>query len=167
MPSSKTIVFVIVGLAVVVVAGLWLYVDERGAQAKLAAVDCVTMLPTTFELQGRNVDVSREKTCEVVRLLAEMPPVGDAGDAADPWHYFGRMRIRPKDDVWFLIFVARRSDAFHPMLSLRHRRANGWAVIGVFDAVPVLRMLGLEDRIDMEKLAAPAARIPVDQMSPM
>jgi len=167
--SSRLTVLAIVAVSLLVVAGLWLYLNERGGQAKLAAIDCAAMLPTTFELQGEPVAVNRDETCELLRMVAAMQPVGgESGDSeTDPPHYFGRLRIRPRNDVWFLIFQAYPSEGFRPTFSLRHRRGNGWAIVGRFDAAPVLRLLDAEGGIDMQKLKSPAARTPVDQMTPM
>lgn len=165
--SSRLTVLAIVATALLVVAGLWLYLDEQGAQSKLAAIDCATMLPTTFELQGKRVTITPEQTCTLLHTVAAMQPLATQSSDDDPPHYFGRMRIRPRNDVWFLIFQAYPSEGFRPTFSLRHRRGNGWAVVGRFDAAPVLRQLGVEGSIDIAKLKSPAARTPVDQMSPM
>lgn len=171
MSSSKITVIVLVGLAVLVVAVLALYLNERGSQQKLAGIDCGKMLPTTMELQGTRLPVSREQTCDVIEMVADMQPVDMAGEEEklDPgqWHYFGRMRVRPEDDVWFLVFIAHPAENFRPTFSLRHRKGNGWAIVGRFDAAPILKRLELEGRIDMEKLKSPAALTPVDQMKPM
>lgn len=169
MSSSKLTVLIIVVLSVAVLVALWFYIDERGTQRQLADVDCAALLPTTFELQGKIEGVARDETCELLRVIAAMEPNGDdnANDAADPWHYFGRLRIRPANDAWFLVFMARRSDNFKPVFSLRHRRGSGWSVVGLFDAKPVLERLGALGRIDMAKLQSDSSLTPVDQMVPM
>lgn len=171
MSSSKITVVVLVGVSVLVVAVLALYVNEHGGQQKLTSIDCGKMLPTTMELQGVRLPVSREQTCDMIEMVAGMQSLDTAGveESLDPsqWHYFGRMRIRPSDDVWFLVFIAHPAENFRPTFSLRHRKGNGWAIVGRFDAAAVLKQLELNDRIDMEKLKSPAALTPVDQMSPM
>lgn len=169
MPLSRIILIVfLVALGGVL---LWMrgYVDERGTQGRLAAVECAGLLPTVLEVQGKRIPVSREQTCRVLDTIAHMTPIaeGFARPEEDPWHYYGRMRILPKDDAWFLIFIARAGDNYHPLFSLQHRRANGWSVIGQFDALPVLRILGIEGGIDSVKLRSTGALAPVDQNLPM
>ncbi len=106
---------------------------------------------------------------EMVRMIAGLTPLEgeSANDPANPWHYIGRLRISPENDVWFLIFIARRSEEYRPLLSLLHRNGNGWSVVGMFDAAPVLQKLGVDRRIDWEQVKSPAALTPVDQTTPM
>ena len=169
MTRSRLVVLTIIALAGLAIGATWLFIDEKGDQGKLAKVDCASMLETDLELQGARVPVSREETCDIIRTIAAMQPNGESNrnDESDPWHYFGRMRVRPADDVWFLVFMAHPSDNFKPIISLRHRRGLGWAIVGQFDAEPVLRKLNLLDRIDMAKLKSEAALTPTDQSTPM
>jgi hypothetical protein len=169
MSGSKLTVMAFGGTIMATILAMWFYFDERGTQEQIAAVDCAALLPTNFEMQGRPVDVTGAQTCEVIRMIAAMTPNGDVNhsDDEDPWHYFGRMRIRPKDDVWFLVFMARRAENYKPVFSLRHRRGGGWSVVGVFDAEPVLRALGVAGTIDMARLKSDSALVPTDQSTPM
>jgi len=167
-PSKLTVIAIILlGLALAVTARVF-FAGGRD-HTELARVDCEKIESTAFELQGRRIEVSRGKTCELLRSLAAMTPTADGfeTDPADPWHYYGRMRVRPENDAWFLIFVARRSTGFRPELSLQHWRGSGWAVAGQFDAEPVLKLLGVEDSLDRSLLASPASLAPTDQRQPM
>jgi hypothetical protein len=170
-PMSRSRLLVISFLVVVIAMlfGLRWYTNERGKQEKLAAVQCDSLLPTVFELQGERVPVSRERTCELMRTISAMQPTADEfhNDSNDPWHYYGRMRILPKNDAWFLIFIARRSSNFRPEFSLQHRRGAGWTVVGQFDAEPVLRMLDAVPRLDTTKLRSSESLTPIDQNQPM
>jgi hypothetical protein len=132
-------------------------------------VDCAGLWPTAFEMQGQRDSVSRAQTCELVKMIAAMKPTSEhwSSDTSDPWHYFGRMRILPKNDAWFLVFVARRSSGFHPLFSLRHRRGNGWAIVGQFDAEPLLRRLGVLDQLDRAKLMSNESLVPTDEQQGM
>ena len=156
-------------LRLATVVAMWVFFNERGTQENLAKVDCSDLLSTNFELQGRKVEVSREQTCELMKMVAAMTPNSEhnGSDDDDPWHYFGRLRIRPINDAWFLVFMARRSENFKPVVSLRHRRGGGWSVVGMFDAEPVLRRLGVADAIDMAKLQSDSSLTPTDQSTPM
>jgi len=169
MNRSKLTVMVIVALAAAALVGLYFHIDQRGDQRRLADIPCRTLLATAFQLQGKPVLVSSSETCELMRTVAGMTPLdGEHGnEPGDPWHYFGRLRISPEDDVWFLVFIARRSENYRPLFSLLHRNGNGWSVVGMFDAAPVLRQLGVDKRIDWEQVKSPAALAPVDQTTPM
>ncbi len=144
------------------------YFDEQGNQAVLMEVPCEGMQETYFELQGELVPVSDNLTCDIMRTIGTMETldVSYENNEQDPWHYYGRMRIRPVDDLWFLVFIARESDDYKPMFSLHHRRGNGWSIIGQFDAVPILEKLGVADSLDMQKLKAIEAQSPVNQYQP-
>jgi hypothetical protein len=169
MSGSKIAVLIFGGTIIAAIAGMWVFFDERGTQSQLAAVDCGGLLPTNFEVQGKAVPVSAQQTCDLMRTVAAMQPNTDRNhnDDDDPWHYLGRMRIRPKDDAWFLVFMARRSENYRPVFSLRHRRGGGWSVIGMFDAAQVLEKLGIAGTIDMAKLKSDSALTPTDQSTPM
>ena len=163
MNASRITVIVIVLAAVAVLFLQRSYLTEEGAERKLAAVDCSTLLPTEFELQGRRIPVTREQTCEITRMISTMKPTGEQfGDTAgDSWHYFGRMRILPKNDAWFIVLLARRSNGFAPRFSLRHRRSRGWYIAGQFDASPLLEKLGVT--VDRALLDSDSALVPTDQ----
>jgi hypothetical protein len=167
--GSRLIILIFGGTIIATVASMWWFIDERGTQNQLAAIDCARMLPTGFELQGKMIPVSREQTCDLLQMVATMQPDSNHNhsDDDDPWHYFGRIRIRPKDDAWFLVFMARRGENYKPVFSLRHRRGDGWSVIGIFDAEPVLAKLGVAGAIDRAKLASDFALAPTDQTLPM
>ncbi|MEO5931023.1 MAG: hypothetical protein ABIR47_13895 [Candidatus Kapaibacterium sp.] len=169
MNKGTLTVFVIVGSALAVLIYLHFYVNEQGTQADLAGVECKSLLATSFELQGMPVLMDRDGTCALMRSMAMMQPTTDefTDDPKDPWHYFGRLRIRPKNDVWFLVFVARRSENFKPLISLRRRNGPGWSVVGQFDAEPVLRQLGVYDRIDWARVKSDSSLVPTDQTTPM
>lgn len=163
MTPSKITVIVILLLAVAVLLLQRAYLSDEGAEKSLSAVDCAALLPTRMELQGKPIPVSQEQTCEIIRMISTMKPTGEQfGDTAgNPWHYFGRMRILPPSDAWFLVFVARRSEGFAPRFSLRHRRSRGWYIVGQFDAAPVLAKLGVS--IDRALLESEGALTPTDQ----
>ncbi len=169
MNRSKLTVMAIVALAAAALVGLYFHIDQRGDQRRLADIPCRTLLATAFQLQGKPVLVSSSETCELMRMIAGLTPLEgeSANDPANPWHYIGRLRISPENDVWFLIFIARRSEEYRPLLSLLHRNGNGWSVVGMFDAAPVLQKLGVDRRIDWEQVKSPAALTPVDQTTPM
>jgi hypothetical protein len=167
MNASRITVIVIILLAVAVLILQRSYLTEEGAERKLATVDCAGLLPTVFELQGRTIPVTREQTCEIARMISTMKPTGEEfGDTiGDPWHYFGRMRILPRDDAWFIVFLARRSNGFTPRFSLRHRRSRGWFIAGQFDAAPLLAKLGVT--YDRALLESDSALEPTDQNQTM
>jgi hypothetical protein len=167
--ASKALVVAFIVVVVGVIVGLRFYFDEEGEQAKLGDVECSGLLPTVFELQGERVPVNDEQACELMRQIATMQPTGEKhhNDPNDPWHYYGRMRILPKNDAWFLIFNARKSSGFRPEFSLQHRKGVGWTVIGQFDAVPLLKKLGVLERLDTAQLRAPESLVPTDQEKPM
>jgi hypothetical protein len=167
--ASKVLVVAFVVVVVGIIIGLRFYFDEEGEQAKIADVECGGLLPTVFELQGQRVPVDPGQTCELIHQIATMQPTGEKyhNDPNDPWHYYGRMRILPKNDAWFLIFNARQSTGFRPEFSLQHRKGVGWAIVGQFDAVPLLKKLGVLDRLDTAQLRSPEALVPTDQEKPM
>jgi hypothetical protein len=163
--TSKLVVLaiVVIGLATSILAR-WYVTSGAGSEA-LAALDCATLQPTIGELQGARLTIDNDTVCAALRELAREEPIAEGFDvsARDPWHYIGRVRVQPERDAWFLVFVARASTGFRPELSLRHRRGAGWAVVGHYDGAPTLARLGLLDRIDRARLAAPASRVVRDQ----
>jgi hypothetical protein len=167
--KSKILVVTFSVAVVAIVLGLRSYFDEEGEQEKIGEVPCTGLLPTAFELQEQHVPVNEQQTCELMQLIATMQPTGEKhrNDPGDPWHYYGRMRILPKEDAWFLVFNARASSGFHPEFSLQHRKGVGWAIVGQFDAVPLLRKLGVLDRLDTALLRSPESLVPTDQEKPM
>lgn len=164
--TSKLLVISMVAAVLVVMVTLRLtYFAEEGEQKKLASVPCDSLLPTYLELQGARIPITADSICPLMREIATMTPTSDEyrNVADDPWHYFGRLPIFPYDDVWFLVFMARRSSDFKPLFSLHHRKGGGWTVIGQFEAEPLLRRLGVWERIDWEKLKSDASLTPTDE----
>jgi len=168
LDTSKLLVISMVGAVLVVMVTLRLtYFAEEGDQKKLASVSCDSLLPTYLELQGVRIPIGADTICSLMREIATMTPTSDEYRNLDddPWHYYGRLPIFPRNDVWFLVFIARRSSDFKPLFSLHHRKGGGWTVIGQFEAEPVLRRLGVWDRIDWEKLRSAASLKPTDENS--
>lgn len=169
MNKSRLAVLIIVGLSIAMAVAARVYYNQSGTQRDLASLDCRVLLPTAFEFQKNRVMMGNEQTCELARTLATLEPNGVSlvEEEGDPWHYFGRLRLRTNDDVWFLVFIARRSNDYRPIFSLRRQRGTGWAVVGQFDAEPVLRHLGLYDRIDHAWLRSDSSLVPTDQRTQM
>ena len=166
---SKILVASILVIAVVAAISSRSFLESGEDQHALAAIDCARLHPTVAEVQGRRVEVDRDSACGVIKDLAKAAPASGVfvEDENDPWHYIARVRIQPDKGAWFLVFAARRSTGFRPELSLRHRREGGWAIIGAFDGEPVLRRLGLIDKIDRNRIAAPESREVRDQRQPL
>lgn len=167
MQRGTKLVVGIVVLALLVVGGLSIYFNLKETQGDLAEIDCTTLLPTNLDFQGRATLVPQTLICELLTELAKMQPNGlDPHDLPDdPWRYFGRLRIRPTKDVWFLVFMTRRSLNYKPIFSLRRQRGYGWSVVGTFDAAPLFGKLGLDSLVDMKRLMSDSALIPTDQGS--
>ncbi len=163
---SKLLVGGLVGGAILLMVVLWAtYFRAEGDQKLLAEIRCDSLLPTMVELQGRKYPISRDTICALLRDMAVMTPTGDSYDnrEEDPWHYYGRMPIFPENDVWFLVFIARKSSGFKPLFSLHHRRGGGWSVVGQFEAEPVLKKLGMWEKIDRDLLRSPESLTPTDE----
>ncbi len=152
--TSKLAVFIIVGVILGSLIIMRFYFFESGTQGELAEIPCAEMLSSTLEILGTSTKVVPEQSCELARSIATMTPTNDrySNIESDPWHYFGRMSILARDDGWMLIFIARSSSNFIPLFSLQHRRGAGWAIIGQFPAEPVLKRLGVWEKIDWNRV---------------
>jgi hypothetical protein len=152
----------IVVVAVAVLVGLHYFTHQAGTQRRLAEISCRKLRATSFELQGHPILTNTDETCELTRMIAGMTPLADEyhSDPRDPWHYFGRLRILPEDDAWFLIFMAKSSENYRPVFALLHRNGPGWSVIGLFDAAPLLSRLGVTDRIDWDRVRSSESLAP-------
>lgn len=169
----KSIRIIFVSVVVLLSCGMlylrFFYFDERGRQASLTeSIDCADVLPSDLEIQGARSIVPATQACSLIKSVGKMPTIVVAPeDSTDPWHYFGRLRIKLNRDVWFLVFRARKSEQYRPRFALRHWKGSGWTIIGDFDAEPVLRMLQLSDKIDPKKLESPESLTPTDQSEAM
>jgi hypothetical protein len=166
---SKLLVAAILSIAVAVAIASRSFLESGDGLPAMAAIDCSRLHPTIAEVQGQRFEVDRDSVCRAIRELATAAPLSTTfvDDETDPWHYIARVRIQPDEGAWFLVFAARRSTGFRPELSVRHRREGGWASLGEFDGEPVLRRLGLLDKIDPAKTAAPESRAVRDQRQPL
>jgi hypothetical protein len=167
MQRGTRFVVGLIFLALIVLGGLSKFFNQQETQSDLAKIDCSTLLPTNLDFQGNAMLVPRSLSCELLGYVATMQTndvdVHDQPD--DPWRYFGRLRIRPKNDVWFLVFMTRRSLSYKPIFSLRRQRGYGWSVVGTFDAAPIFGKLGIDSLVDMKRLMSDSALIPTDQGS--
>lgn len=115
---SKILVIGIIGLGVIVslLVNNFL-VGAKGTQSEMNEIDCYSLAETSFEFQGNVIKVSEEQTCKLIKMITEMKPVNEnySSEKDDPWHYYGRLRIRPKNSVWFLIFIAKKSKNYKPI----------------------------------------------------
>lgn len=167
--KSKILVLAIVvlGVAVSLLVNNYL-VGGVGTQADLKQIDCYAMFPTIADIQSQKFEISQEQTCKIINMIANMKPVDMPykADETDPWHYFGRIRISPQKSVWFIIFMAKKSNGYKPVFSLQRRRGSGWGVVGQFDARNVLTTLGWNNKIDLKKLEDKASLVPTDYNTP-
>ncbi len=138
--QSKLTVVALLALAAAALVGIHAYLDERGGQRELAALRCQEITRARLATPSGAVAVKTERACQVLRALAGL-------EAIEPRHgsvEAGQLLVARRDAAWSIALLAPGPGAPVDRCSLRRWKGGGWAVIGEFDAAPVLAALGLD-----------------------